>query len=197
MSTMTVFGDSINFLVQLGVYDIILPFLLVFVLVFALLEKTKVLGTEVLKDDKGEKSEYTKKSLNAMVAFVTGFFVVASTQLVSVINKSLSQIFLLLLLVVCFLMVWGTFHQQTKEGFFLDPKNKHQKFYYNALMAIVFISIAAIFLNALGWLEIVYQYLAGNWNTDYVAAVIFIVIIIGFMAWIMGDPKPIESDKKE
>jgi len=197
MSTMTVFGDSINFLVKLGVYDIILPFLLVFVLVFALLEKTKVLGTEVMKDDKGEKNEYTKKSLNAMVAFVTGFFVVASTQLVSVINKSLSQIFLLLLLIVCFLMVWGSFHQQTKEGFFLDPKNKHQRFYYNALMAGVFISITAIFLNALGWLEIVYKYLAGNWSTDYVAAVIFIIIIVGFMAWIMGDPKPVEVEKKD
>jgi len=195
---MTVFGDSINFLVQLGVYDIILPFLLVFVLVFALLEKTKVLGTETQRDEKGEKAEYTKKSLNAMIAFVTGFFVVASTQLVSVINKSLSQIFLLMLIIVCFLMVWGAFHQQTKEGFFLDPKNKHQKFYYNALMAIVFISIVAIFLNALGWLQIIYNYLADNWNTDYVAAVIFIVIIIGFMAWIMGEPKPIDSaDKKD
>jgi len=197
MSTMTVFGDSINFLVKLGVYDIILPFLLVFVLVFALLEKTKVLGTETQRDEKGEKAEYTKKSLNAMVAFVTGFFVVASTQLVSVINQSLSQIFLLLLLMVCFLMVWGTFHQQTKEGFFLDPKNKSQKFYYNALMAIVFISIAAIFLNALGWLDVIYNFLANNWNTDYVAAVIFIVIIVGFMMWITGDPKPIESEKKD
>jgi hypothetical protein len=192
---MSTFGDSINFLVKLGVYDIILPFLLVFVLVFALLEKTKVLGIETQKDSKGEKVEYTKKSLNAMVAFVTGFFVVASTQLVSVINKSLSQVFLLLLLVVCFLMVWGSFHQQTKEGFFLDGK-KH-KFYYNAMMAIVFISIIAIFLNALGWLQLAYDFLKGNWNTDYVAAVIFIVIIVGFMVWIMGEPTPAEESKKD
>jgi hypothetical protein len=196
---MTVFGDSVNFLVKLGVYDIILPFLLVFVLVFALLEKTKVLGTDTIKDEKGEKFESTKKSLNAMVAFCTGFFVIASTQLVAVINKSLSQIFLLLLLVVCFLMVWGTFHQQSKNGFFLDPNNPHQKFYYTALMAIVFVAIAAIFLNALGWLDLIYDYLSNNWNTDYVAAVIFIVIIIGFMAWIMGDSKPSgeKSDSKK
>jgi MFS family permease len=195
---MTVFGDSINFLVKLGVYDIILPFLLVFVLVFALLEKTKVLGTDTIKDSSGEKGEYTKKSLNAMVAFVTGFFVVASTQLVSVINKSLSQIFLLLLLIICFMLVWGSFHEQTKGGFFLDPKKQHQKFYYNALMGIVFIAIAAIFLNALGWLEEIYNFLKGNWNTDYVAAVIFIVVIVGFMAWITSDQKaPVSEEKKE
>jgi len=194
---MTVFGDSINFLVKLGIYDIILPFLLVFVLVFALLEKTKVLGTDTVKDEKGEKAEYTKKSLNAMIAFVTGFFVVASTQLVSVINQSLSQIFLLLLLIVCFMMVWGTFHQQSKEGFFLDPKNKSQKFYYNMLMGLVFVAIAAIFLNALGWLDLIYNFLKGNWNTDYVAAVIFIVVIIGFMAFITSDPKPVSEEKKD
>ena len=192
---MTVFGDSVNFMVKLGVYDIILPFLLVFVLVFALLEKTKVLGTDTIKDEKGEKFESTKKSLNAMIAFVTGFFVIASTQLVSVINKTLSQVFLLMLLVICFLLVWGSFHQQTKEGFFLDSKKN--KFYYNALMAIVFVAIAAIFLNALGWLDQIYQFLKNNWNTDYVAAVIFIVIIIGFMVWITGSPKPSESDDKK
>ena len=50
---MSVFGDSINFLVKLGVYDIILPFLLVFVLVFALLEKTKILGTDKVKNKEG------------------------------------------------------------------------------------------------------------------------------------------------
>jgi hypothetical protein len=194
---MTVFGDSINFLVKLGVYDIILPFLLVFVLVFALLEKTKVLGIDIVKGKDGEKGEFTKKSLNAMVAFITGFFVVASTQLVAVINKTLSQIFLLLLLVVCFLLVWGSFHQQSKEGFFLDPKNKYHRFYYNALMAVVMIAIAMIFLNALGWLNKIYDFLKDNWNTDYVAAVIFILLIIGFMAWITNDPKREEEDKKE
>ena len=194
---MSVFGDSINFLVKLGVYDIVLPFLLVFVLVYALLEKTKILGTDSAKDKTGEKTEYSKKSLNAMVAFCTGFFVVASTQLVAVINKSVSQIFILLLLIVCFLMVAGAMHQQTKEGFFLDPKNKHQRMYYKMFMGLIFVSIAAIFLNALGWLETIYNFLKDNWNTDYVAAVIFIVIIIGFMAWIMSDPAKDEDTKKD
>ena len=192
---MTVFGDSINFLVKLGVYDIILPFLLVFVLVFALLEKTKILGTETAKSKDGSTMEYTKKSLNAMIAFVTGFFVVASTQLVAVINQTLSQVFLLLLLVVCFLLVWGSFHKQEKDGFFLDPK-KH-KFYYGALMAVVMIAIVMIFLNALGWLDKIYEFLKGNWNTDYVAAVIFILLIIGLMAWITSEPNRSQDDKKE
>jgi hypothetical protein len=132
-----------------------------------------------------------------MVAFVTGFFVVASAQLVSVINKSVSQIFLLMLLIICFLMVAGAFHQQSDKGFFLDPKNPAHKFYYAAFMVITFVSIIAIFLNSLGWLDIAYSFLKDNWNTSYVAAVIFIIVIIGFMAWITKDSKPVTVEKKD
>ena len=46
MAEETAFRQVINVLVDLGVYDVILPFLLVFTIVFAILEKTKVLGLE-------------------------------------------------------------------------------------------------------------------------------------------------------
>lgn len=186
---MSVFGESIGFLAKLGVYDVVLPFLLVFTIVFAILDKTKLLGIEKGKDDK----EYTKKNLNAMIAFVMGFFVVASTQLVAVINKTLSQIFILLLLIICFLMLAGAFHQQTKDGFFLNKKD--HPFYYNAFMALVFISIIAIFLNAVGWLDIIYNFLKDHWNTSYVAAVILMIVIVGFMVWIMKDPETKKEEK--
>lgn len=185
---MSVFGESIQFLAKLGIYDVVLPFLLVFTIVFAILEKTKILGVEKAKDDR----EYTKKNLNAMIAFVMAFLVVASAQLVAVINKTMSQVFILLLLIICFLMLAGSFHQQTKEGFFLKDG-----FYKNIFMVIVFVAIIAIFLNALGWLDLIYNYLKDHWNTSYVAAVILMIAIIGFMAWIMKDPADSKEAKKE
>ena len=192
---MSVFGDSIAFLAEIGIYDVVLPFLLVFVITFAILEKTRILGFEKGKDDKGNEREYTKKNLNAMVAFVMGFFVVASAQLVAVINKSMSQVFILLLLVICFLMLAGAFHQQSKEGFFLNKKD--HGFYYGIFMAVIFIAIIAIFLNALGWLDLLYDFLRQNWNTNYVAAVIFILILIGFMAWITKDTVEAKPEEKK
>ena len=42
----SVFRDVIDFFFQLGIYDVILPFLLIFTIVFAILEKTRVFGTE-------------------------------------------------------------------------------------------------------------------------------------------------------
>ncbi len=45
----TVFRSAISFLNDIGLYDVVLPFLLVFTLVFAILEKTKLLGMSELE----------------------------------------------------------------------------------------------------------------------------------------------------
>jgi len=67
--TESMLAESLQFLSRLGVFDVILPFLLVFTIVYAILEKTKVLGTEKV----GGKVA-SRKNLNSMVSFVIGFF---------------------------------------------------------------------------------------------------------------------------
>ena len=99
----TVLGGVLDFFKQLGIYDVVLPFILVFTIMFAILERTMIFGTE------GEK-KHTKKNLNAMVSFVVAFLVVASSKLVEAITKVSSEIIVLLLLVVFFLMLVGRFY---------------------------------------------------------------------------------------
>src|SRR3989338_10174572 len=94
------FRGAIEFLARLGLYDVVLPFLLVFTIVFAILEKTKLFGTEKIG-----AHDYTKKNLNAMTAFVISFLVVASSQLVAAINESLARVVLLMLVSVSFIML--------------------------------------------------------------------------------------------
>jgi len=69
--------NAVRFLVDLGLVDVVLPFILVFAVVYALLQRTLVLGTE-----KGEP----RSALNATVAFVFAFFAVASLQQVDFIK---------------------------------------------------------------------------------------------------------------
>ena len=58
MAEESLFRGVLSFFNDIGIYDVILPFLLIFTIVFAILEKTKVLGVEEI-----EGKKYTKKSL--------------------------------------------------------------------------------------------------------------------------------------
>ena len=178
----SVFRGIIGFFAELGVYDIILPFLLVFTIVFAIFEKTKVLGTENI----GGK-EYTKKNLNATVAFVTAFLVIASTKLVAIINETLANVALLLILSVCFLLLIGSFY---KEGEAVALFGKWRTMF----MIIMFVGIILIALNAVkmesgqSTLAFLYDYLSHNWSSNFTASVIFLIIIIIFILYITYTP---------
>ncbi|MBI2102208.1 hypothetical protein HYT55_00060 [Candidatus Woesearchaeota archaeon] len=189
MAEESVFRGVISFLDKLGVYDIILPFLLVFTLVFAILEKTKILGVEKVKDQ-----EYTKKNINAMVAFVIGFLVIASTQLVAVISSVMANVVLLLILSICFLLLVGSFYAD--KQFSLENSPKWVKF----LMVVMFIGVVVIFLNALGWLETVFgvfYLMFTNLDAEWAATSLFLIIIIGFIFYVTHEPKTKSSGKDE
>ncbi len=173
----SVFRGTLAFFRDLGIYDVILPFLLVFTIVFAILEKTQIFGTEEV-----EGEEYTKKNLNAMFAFVTSFLVVGSAQLVSVINEVVANIVLLLLLSISFLILAGSFHKD--EEFFLESG------WNKTFMIIMFVGVLLIFLHALGWLQYVYNYVTLYWNSVTVASIILMALVIGLMVWMTRTPKP-------
>ena len=176
------FRGVIGLLDRIGVYDIVLPFLLVFTIMFAILEKTKIFGV-----DKIDKVEVTKKNINAMVSIIVAFIVVASTQLVSVINEVLAHTLLLLVLAVCFLLLVGVFHSDKQFSLEDSPWMKY-------LMILMFIGITVIFLNALGWLQEILKVIE-NFEQDWAATLIFLALIIGFMFYVTWDRKP--AAKKE
>jgi hypothetical membrane protein len=179
----SVFREVLDFFQYIGIYDVVLPFLLTFTVVFAILEKTKVLGTDKLGDRK-----VTKKNLNSMVAFCVGFFVIASSRLVEIMTQVSAHMFVLLLLSVFFLMLVGSFYAEGDEPFSLsDP--------WKLLFTIImFVGIVCIFLMAIKtedgtpWLTWILNYVVKNFNSAAVASIILIILIIGFMFWVVRDP---------
>ena len=186
------FTTGIQFLDRLGVYEILLPFLLIFTIVYAILEKSKIFGTEKI----GE-TEVTKKNLNSMFAFVTSFLVVASSRLVAAVNEAVANMTILLLLGVSFLLLVGVFHTGKDEL-------KLEKGYKNIFMVLMFIGILAIFLHALKtndgrpWLYFGWEYLVNNIDTGAMGALILTILVVIMMGYITGKPKEEKSsDKKE
>ncbi len=189
----TMLGNVITTFERIGVYDVVLPFLLVFTVVFAILEKTRILGFEKHKDNE----IITKKNLNAMVAFVSAFFVIASAQLVAVITQVSAQMVILMLLSVFFLLLVGVFYEPGK----VEEKAGAQ--WATWFGWIMFVGIILIFLNAIPyssdmtWLQYVSVFFRQYGNSSALGAVLLIGLIIWFMSWIASEPgegKP--ADKK-
>lgn len=169
----TALGSAIEFLQDFGFFDVILPFLLVFTIVFGILEKTKIFGVEKV-DDK----EYPRKGINSMIAFVIAFFVVAAREVVASIQVSIPQVILVLITLVCFMLLVGTFMGDKQFNF--EEKGKWLAF----LMVIIFISVILIFLNSFGWLDSVFAYLAEH--TYLLAPVAFVIIIVVAIMYVVG-----------
>ena len=180
--------EVIGFLDDIGVYDVVLPFLLVFTIVYAILEKTRLFGTDEIQG-----KHYTKKNINSMVAFVMGFLVVASTKLVETINTTFAHVTLLLMLSVLFLMLIGSFYREGEDVYL---KGAGRTFF----TIIMFIGIVLIFLNALGWLEVIGDFFADNIGEPWFVSIILVVVLTAVLVWITSDrgkgaaPKPKNTD---
>jgi len=185
MAQESVLRGIIEFFTKIGVYDVVLPFMLIFTVVFAILEKTKIFGVE-----KAGKDEYTKKNLNAMVAFVVGFLVVASTRLVAIVNVAVAQISLLMIVIVFFLVLIGTFFSEKKEVILEGA-------WRTTFMVMIAIGVALIFLNALGWLFPTLTYIQKYWHTNFLGAVLLLLLIIVFMKWITTGKADSKEGKEE
>lgn len=191
MVEQSAFRGVILFFDRLGIYDVVLPFLLVFTVVFAILEKTKLFGTENIAG-----KEFTRKPLNAIVAFVIGFLVVASTKVVAIINEALANFILLLLVGICFLMLFGTFFGE--ETFKSFGKTRY------AVGAVLGFAIFLIFLQAVktssgkSWLEVGLGYLGNTFSSAAIAAVVLMLVIVGFIYLIVkGSPEAKEDKEKK
>jgi uncharacterized membrane protein YgcG len=85
-----------TFLEKIGLVDVLLPFVLVFVIVFGVLERTKVLG-------KG------KTNANKIVSVAMAFMVVAVINYTNIIND-IARIFgLLVVMALSFILIYGLF----------------------------------------------------------------------------------------
>lgn len=186
------FREMLIFLDKIGIYDVVLPFILVFTLIFAILEKTLVLGTETI-----EGKKYSKKNLNAMIAFVIGFFVVGSSKLVDILTEVSGNTVILLFAGIFFMLLIGTFY---KEGE-IEIGSTWNKIF----MAVMFIGIVLIFLNSIqadsgeSWLQFGWNFIQENWEDDWIPAIVFVLGAALFIFYITKDrePRPSKMEKKE
>ncbi len=164
-----------------GVVDVMLPFLLIFVVIFAILQKTRILGEG-------------KKNLNSVVALVVALLVViqhvtgrfpSNVDPVVIMNNALPQLSLVLVAIVFLLIMIGVFGS---EEVFLGVTMPG----WVTLVSTVIIVL--IFGSASGWwfgnFGVGLQQFFG---TEGVAVFIMIVMFGVIIAWITGESKERED----
>lgn len=173
----TVLGGAIDFLQKFGFFDVILPFLLVFTIVFGVLEKTRIFGTEKIGGE-----DLPKKNINAMVAFTIAFFVIATKEVVTIIQVSLPKIALLLLIIISFMMLAGSIMSSEKEFSVAD-----HKWLVGIMTGAILIAVLALFFEAIGWLDIAIGFFSGIGQSTLIA-IVFLVALSGIIYYIVSPP---------
>jgi len=173
----SVLRGTIDFLKDFGMFDVILPFLLIFTIIFAILEKTMILG----KENGGPK-----KNLNSIVALVIALFFVSANKAVNLMTNALPNIALLIVIGISFLMMVGVFLKQGE----LDFTEKHENWYKGFFVAM-FIGLILVFLGAYEYapgtslLSHLVNGASGGVSGDVVWGIVLLVVIFGLIGYVV------------
>lgn len=172
-----------NFVRDLAIWrvDVLLVFLLIFVIIYAILQKTRILGEG-------------KKNLNVVVAVIVGLLVIIphvmgtfppNADPVLIISDALPSISIVLVAIIFLLILIGVFGQ---EQVFLGVSMP------GWIAFISFIVVVIIFGGAAGWWT---GYFGDNLEqligTESIAVVIMLLIFGIVIAWITSDSKEREE----
>ncbi len=157
--------------------EILLIFLLIFVIVYAILQKTKILGEG-------------KKNLNVVVAMVVGLLVVVpsvtgrfppNADPVKIISEALPSVSIVLVAIIFLLILIGVFGQ---EQVFLGLSMPGWVAFFSLITVVI------IFGGAAGWWSgYLGQNLENIFGTESIAVVIMLLAFGLIIAWVTSEPK--------
>ena len=158
---------------DLGVFDVLLPFMLIFSILFAVLQKVNIFGT-------------SGKRFNGIIAFSISLLAVVphvlgvhigNFDLVDIINKALPQIALILIVFVLFLVFVGM----------VSPKQATGKWMESAVVPLIAAIIILFIFGSAAYPQYMPSWLA--WLGDPMLQTLVIVLLIfGLIVYFVTAP---------
>jgi len=183
---MGIFQDGLMQLSDAGILDVILPFILVFTIVFAVLTKTKILGA----DEAGKP----RKNFNAVIALVLGLAVVIphvmgsypdGSDVVTIINNALPNVSIVLVAIICLLLIIGVFGGEVNIA---GSSLAGWAVLFAVAATLVIFASAADWFVLPGWLDFL--------NDSQTQALVVVILVFAIIIWfITKEDKP--KDSKE
>jgi len=149
--------------------ETILPFLLVFTIVFAVLQKSKIFGDG-------------KRQVDAIVALVVGLLVISFGQATGFIVQLIPFLAVALVVILVFMILIGSFGKSGEE---MLPKGLKTFLMIVAGIAVV---IAVLYITNL-W-SLLYDWIIIGTDTGIATNAFFVIIIIAAIAFVWYGSKP-------
>lgn len=169
------FPELIRTLESYGVSDVLLPFILIFTIVFAVMQKSKLLGDN-------------KKNFNIIIALVMSLAVVIphvlgkyprNADVVDIMNRALPNISIIIVAILMVLLIMGVFGANIKlAGTYMG----------GWMLVIGFLLVLIIFGNAAGWSIFQWDILS-RMDKDIKNLIIIILVFGIIIGFITGDDK--------
>ncbi|MCL5730001.1 MAG: hypothetical protein M1165_00325 [Candidatus Pacearchaeota archaeon] len=152
----------------------ILPFLLIFFILFAVLQRTKILGS-----DQGQ--------LNAFVSFIISLIFVAAFNYSTVINNLVLFLSIALVIIFVALMIWGFVSNEEKGFNFGEHKVIRIVFFIALFIAVVLAVLWAFGIQITGGSGSVTDFLFNQvWSQPFWTNLLFIILIAAALAIVLG-----------
>ena len=157
-------GNLLSYLEQAGVFSYVLPFLLIFAIVFGILMKIEVFGEN--------------KALNAVIAFVIGLLALQFELVPIFFSEIFPRVGVALSILLVLIILLGLF--------FDSKKNKVINYLLLAVGVIIFITVLIKTSGYLGWYSGYWWY--AHWPEVF-GAIVFIIIFGAIIGSVGGKKK--------
>jgi len=170
------FVQVINTLEGFGLTDALLPFLLIFTLIFAILQKVKIFGAD-------------KKNINVIISLIMGLLVVIphvtqsyppGQDVVEIMNNAIPNVSIVVVAILMVLILIGVLGKRVELG---DSSLS------GWIAFIAFLAVGFIFGRAAGW----FTYMP-NWlrflDDPETQALLVVLLVFGILIWLVTkEPK--------
>jgi hypothetical protein len=155
--------------------EAVLPFILVFTVVFAILQKSSILGKD-------------KKQIDAMVALVIGLITITFARAVGIISQLLPFLAVAVIMILVFLLLIGLVHKEGEKFVWDEPIKK-------VVVVLAFVAVVIVGLILTGaWDYLAYKF--SEPGSNLVTNIVFVAIILGgFLIVFFGDGKSKDKGK--
>lgn len=144
--------------------NVIYPFLLIFTLIFAILQKSKILGED-------------KKQIDALVALSIALIAVAFTWATGIISKLMPFLAIAAVILLIFLILYGFVASSNKDGLVL---HKNLVIAFGVLIAVSLV-IAVLFATG-QWDRVYNSVFSSGQPTNLASNVFLIAVVVGAFA---------------